>query len=329
MRMLLFIIYAALVSCTVRAQTGVTINYFNPDWSPDGKKIVFESGPNEALSIYTIDIDGKNLTRLTGDESNDEWPVWSPDGARIAFFTNRRKNRDDLKYNFQLYMMNADGTEQKRVTSDGPGINFNISWSPNGNRLAFQSSPEFNPGVFSIYTIGIDGKRRKRITDGQYNDTYPRWSPDGNQILFLQSPALHKFYRDRTSEESRLAGTSTEVMLLNLEDGARTPVTQNNLQETDPTWSADGTEVYYLRFAADGSKIFFRQKLGEPNAIAMADGDLVSNDRLPFTTRVSPDRRHLAYHKKADGAPGEFAQGIYIYDLERKQERLRVGWASE
>ena len=118
-------------------------------------------------------------------------------------------------------------------------------------------------------------------------------------------------------------------MLLNLEDGVKTPVTQNDLREGDPSWSVDGTEVYYLRFAADGSKTFLRQKLGNPNAIAMADGDFVSNDRLPFTTRVSPDGRHLAYHKKADGAPGEFAQGIYIYDLERKLERLLIGWALE
>lgn len=325
MHRLLLTICFSLIAGNANAQNDDPVYYFNPDWSPDGGKIAFESGPDRQLSIYTIDIDGKNLTQFTSNESNDEAPVWSPDGKRIAFFADRRERRDELPVALQIYIMNADGTELNQITNNGSSLDYNITWSPDGSQLAFQSRPEINPGVHSIYAVGTDGTRRRRITDGQFNDAQPQWSPDGKQILFVRSPALYTFFQDQTSEDRNQANASTEIMLLDIEDGAIAPITQNNLRETDPSWSADGSEIYFLQFAADGKKTFFRQKLGEPNAAAIADGDLVSNDRLPYKTRVSPNGRYLAYHKKIDGAPGEYAQGIYIYDLELNRERLLIG----
>ena len=159
-------------------------------------------------SIFSIGIDGENLTRLTDNQNNDEGPVWSPDGTKIAFFSNRREGRDARPISLQIYIMNADGTGQRRITNDGPALEYNISWSPDGNRLVFQSRPEINPGVHSLYVIGTDGMGRRRLTDGQFNDFSPEWSPDGNLILFAQSVAAYKFFGNQTQEERQSVWTS-------------------------------------------------------------------------------------------------------------------------
>ncbi len=315
----------ALVAGSASAQEENTIYYMFPDWSPDGKKIAFEGGVDGQLSIHVIDIDGKNLTKLTNTppdvDYNDERPIWSPDGSTIAFFSNRAELRAEQPVSLQVYVMNADGSAQRRITHEGPALEFDVSWSPDGERLVFQSRPEINPGVNSLYVIGIDGRGRERITDGQYNDTSPQWSPDGKSILFVQSAAIYKFFADYTPEDRKLRRTSTEIMLLNLEDGTLSPVTQNDLRERDPSWNADGSEIYYLQ-EAGGKRTLFRQKPGQKDAIAVADGDIVSNPGNVTRTRVSPDGRFVVYHKQIDDV-----YGIYIYDLETEREWLLVGGA--
>ena len=68
----------AVVAGSAWAQDDGTVYYFNADWSPDGTKIAFASGVDGGLSIYTIGLDGNDLTRLTDDQYNDEGPyiVW-------------------------------------------------------------------------------------------------------------------------------------------------------------------------------------------------------------------------------------------------------------
>jgi hypothetical protein len=56
-----------------------------PDWSPDGSKIVFEANRNNNVDIFTINADGTGLTRLTTSPERDLLPEWSPDGTKIAF----------------------------------------------------------------------------------------------------------------------------------------------------------------------------------------------------------------------------------------------------
>ena len=319
----LLIICIALVAGSAKAQDEGTVFYFTPDWSPDGQKIAFESGLDGELSIFIIDIDGKNLTQLTNTEYNDERPVWSPDGTKIAFFSNRQEGYKDLPVSLQIFIMNADGTEQRRITHEGPALEYNISWSPDGSRLVFQSRPEIDPGVHSLYIIGTDGRGRERITDGRYNDFSPEWSPNGNLILFTQTVTPYKFFRDWSSEERQINRNSAEIMVLNLEEDTITQITQNEVRDYDPSWNANGSEIYYLQ--DDGQKkTLFRQKLGEADPIAVAEGNIVSNSGFVTRTRLSPNGRFLTYNKEVNGLGG-----IYIYDLELNHEKRLVGGTAE
>lgn len=317
-------VIAALLAVVVgptqplHAQTDTTQVYLNPDWSPDGSRIAFESGPDGSLSIFTIGIDGEHLTRLTDDVYNDEGPVWSPDGERIAFYSNRRAERESRPVSLQVYVMYADGSDQRRLTDESSALEYAVTWSPDGTRLAFQSRPEIDPSVHSLYVIRLDGTGRTRVTDGRFDDRSPAWSPDGSSILFVRTPPLYAFFRNQTREERLAAQTRAELALVSLADGSVTQVTDDALRELDPSWSHAGDAVFYLR--GDGpDRAFVRQRLGGAPVVLVEDGRSVSHDQV-VRTRVSPDGRLLAYARTVDGV-----YGIYLYNLESRQERLLVG----
>jgi TolB protein len=101
------------------------------DWSPDGKWIAFSRShePHEGntgstryrADIYLIHPDGTGLRRLTRLTNNNVSPAWSPDGKRIVFASDR--GHDDVS---DIYVMNADGTKQTRLTADS----FSPDWQP-------------------------------------------------------------------------------------------------------------------------------------------------------------------------------------------------------
>lgn len=95
------------------------IEGFNPQWSPDGTKILFIKGSvadNEAR-IWVCDADGGNAKQLTkGEDFNDIDASWSNDGKKIIFSSSRSEINDI--HNYDIYIMNADGSDITQLTSN-------------------------------------------------------------------------------------------------------------------------------------------------------------------------------------------------------------------
>jgi Tol biopolymer transport system component len=88
----------------------------------------------------------------------------------------------------EIYIINADGTGERRLTFSGDGKNSNIpQWSPDGTRIAFASNREDDAGWSSIYVMNADGTNVRRLTPVGSRDYMPIWSPDGNRIAFMSS----------------------------------------------------------------------------------------------------------------------------------------------
>jgi Tol biopolymer transport system component len=127
-----------------------------PAWSPDGSQIVFMSSIPD-YEIYVMNADGSGLTRLTNAPGEDGWPAWSPDGKQIVFESARDdcsiSNRPDCGRSgdigpfFDLWIMNADGSGQTRLTQISGQFS---AWSPDGRYIVFNS-------LGGLYVMRPDG----------------------------------------------------------------------------------------------------------------------------------------------------------------------------
>ncbi len=141
-----------------------------PSWSPNGKKIVFESERDEAQpEIYKMNADGSDPVRLTINGFRDVSPAWSPDGKWIAFISDRDGNPE-------LYRMNTDGSGQKRLTNS-VYKEYNPCWSPDSKYIVYYYEKGDSHDQVSV--TSTDGLYTIRITSDTLNNTYPGWSHDG------------------------------------------------------------------------------------------------------------------------------------------------------
>jgi len=172
---------------------------YAPEISPNGNRIVFTAEAGEQ-SIWLMRADGSNPRPVSRDEGIGYDPTWSPDSSRIAFASKRDGS-------VQLYTINANGENLRRVTRGVNGIGGRSSWSPDGETLAFYAG---TAGKRNIFLIGVDGKNLRQITDGGDN-LGPCYSPDGQWITFTSyRDGNNEIYVMRTdgSQVTRLTGAS-------------------------------------------------------------------------------------------------------------------------
>lgn len=108
----------------------------DPDWSPDGTLIAYASDQDSPgfLEVYTMDLFGNDITRITDASGNNFSPRWSPDGTQFAFVSDRTGRGE-------IFLMLNNGNGQVMLTvGDGDAENRSPLWSPDGRWIAFQSN---------------------------------------------------------------------------------------------------------------------------------------------------------------------------------------------
>jgi Tol biopolymer transport system component len=151
----------------------------NPDWSPDGTKIAFESirPGGIAYEIWVMNADGSDPRMLTSNDANDLNPSWSPDGTKIAF----RSDRDPAG----IYVMNADGSGETNISNNPPVSH--PSWSPDGTKIAFQ---RYIDGNWEIYVMNADGSGQTNISNNPADDVSLTGVLQHCQRKILHHPSL-------------------------------------------------------------------------------------------------------------------------------------------
>jgi Tol biopolymer transport system component len=183
---------------------------------------------DESTEIFTVNVDGQNLERLTDNNYWDLYPAWSPDGMRIAFLSKRDNDLD-------IYMMNADGSDQ-HLFYDSGSHDADIDWA--GDTIVFTSG-------FKIWSIKDDGTRLTQITNptnagqwGQANlpigDYDPRLRPDGLKIVFERL------------EDPESSHGNYNIFTINSDGAQETRLTNTNYSQGLASWSHSGDRIVYV-----------------------------------------------------------------------------------
>lgn len=189
--------------------------------------------------------------------------------------------------NPELYVMNADGSDQTRLTQN-PAIDFDADWSPDGARIAFVREVQ---GDREVWVMNADGSDQTRLTNDPGSDDDPDFSPDGTQILFTSNRDGHfEIYRMNAdgSDETRLTGPP-EI------DGE--PVYSPDGQHIAFTSTRDGGDAQIHRMDADGSNQIQLTEAGGVDRWAAYSPD---GTRIAFTSLR--DGNNAVWVMNADGS---------------------------
>ncbi|MDP8255905.1 MAG: Tol-Pal system beta propeller repeat protein TolB [Candidatus Alcyoniella australis] len=182
-----------------------------------GTKVVFLRGTGDNQEIYTVGIDGRNLTRITANNVGDLSPVWDSAGERIYYVSY-------LDGTTKIYSVSAEGGRPKLAVGY-EGLNATPSISPNGKRMAMTLSKDGNS---EIYTSNLDGRALRRLTASWSIEVSPCWSPEGNELVFISD-------RSGTPQVYKMADDGSEVRRLTFEGG----------YNQTPEWSPTGDKICY------------------------------------------------------------------------------------
>ncbi|MFC1878326.1 protein kinase [Chloroflexota bacterium] len=158
-----------------------------PDWSPDGMRLVFISPCRSNKDYYTdsamflINQDGSGFSPLPASVGGDYDPAWSPLGDKIAFTSLRRSDRP------QIYIIDLENDYEVTLISGEYDYDSQPVWSPDGSKILFVSTLH---GKEELWVMNADGSNRQSFSNSQQLTIRPHWSLDGLRILFTQLPAI-------------------------------------------------------------------------------------------------------------------------------------------
>lgn len=217
--------------------------------------------------IWSVELSTQRRRQLSFSPGDKRYPVWSPQGD-VAFRTS----------NYDYYLMRPEREQS------GPFLKAlwpirDVTWSPDGSRLAFSRAPVHLVDNTNIWVSDAEGGSRRVLTRGPGIQQHPTWSPDGTRIAYIAGQAY------RTLELYVMKADGTEPQQL----------THNQAHELFPAWSPDGTRIAFSSDLSGDYDIWMIPATGgDPIQLTHSPG-------LDSRPAWSPDGRFVAFTTNRSG----------------------------
>ena len=191
-----------------------------PRWSPDGKTVAYVRRTPQTTSVALQPVGGLTVTDIVSLPTTGavNAPEWAPDGRSLAFTQTSADGRASV------WVKDLGGSSREVAAPEG-AVSF-VTWSPDGRQLAFQREKD---GPRAIWVVATEGGESRAISKSTHELSHPQWSRrDPDRILVVVD---HK-----------------NLATLSVATGALTPLTHydDSTRYVDyPSWSPDGTQVYF------------------------------------------------------------------------------------
>jgi Tol biopolymer transport system component/DNA-binding winged helix-turn-helix (wHTH) protein len=202
------------------------------DWEPDGRHLVFSSDRSGGISLWRVPVTGGEPVLLAGGGAKLKYPTVARGSGAIAY--------EDWHY--EINLVEADTGAGRAGGTGGPGEaggaggwtpvsptsdrwNFHPQISPDGRRLAFQST---RSGEYEIWIADRSGRDARQVTQSGTYKSLPRWSADSHRLVFASRRAGH-----------------TELVVLDVDAGSARAIMSDTANTAAPSWSHDGEHVYF------------------------------------------------------------------------------------
>lgn len=227
-----------------RLRTGRPGDNVEPDWSPDGTRLAFNTtrgGSPEVL--YEYDVTTGTTRQLVACERPclTDWdPAYSPDGERIAFERGLRPLVNGVPSDCGIWIADLRTGRQRQLTSQTePPCDpheIGLVWSPDGKRLAFWREVPSASGELrtAIYTVAVDGTGEQRLTKPDMVAGEPAYSPDGKWMVFSTYPLHDELEGDSQLYRMRPDGSGMEMLTV-----------FKGVRATQPSYSPDGEWIIF------------------------------------------------------------------------------------
>ncbi len=216
---------------------------YQPDWSPDGKSVVFVSYLHDTMELFKLDLESGKFTQITKDSAVDVEPRWSPDGTRIVYVSTAYHGR------FHIFVLDAveEPVENKasivRLTEETKSTlpryyyaeydtEIHPTWSRDGKEILFVSNRGHIYGTGGFWRMRAEPFAEAR--EIHYEETTwkarPDFSPDGTKILY----------------SSYLGRQWHQLWVMPANGGDAFPISYGDWDETYARWSPDGKRIAFI-----------------------------------------------------------------------------------